>query len=62
MNMAKYGSRRLKQPQNVNFELNLYIIYHICKIQLQKKKWGKKWMDVFLGILPLPSMQKNLSF
>ena len=51
MNMAKYGSRGSQQPENVNFEpiireLKIDIFdwdqvlnpFHICRIQLQKKK------------------------
>ena len=60
MNMAEYVGQRLQQPANVNFEpiirgLRSDILdwdqvknpYHICKIQLQKKKSGvKKWMEI----------------
>ena len=51
--MAEYGSRRPQQPANVNFETIIRGLksdtfdwdqmknpFHICKIQLQKKKVG----------------------
>ena len=57
--MAKYGSRRSQQPQNVSgmlnqLEENLKVIFLTetkCKIRLiyvrfncKRKKWGKKWV------------------
>ena len=35
MNMAEYGSRRLEQPQNVNFEPTI-------RFNCNRKKWGEK--------------------
>ena len=60
MNMAKSGSRRSQQPENVNFEPILRGLksdifdwdqvsnpFHICRIQLQKKKSGvKKCLEI----------------
>ena len=55
LNRAEYGSQRLDQPENINFEpivrgLKSDIFdrdqvqkpFHICRIQLQKKKVGQK--------------------
>ena len=63
LNRAEYASRRSQQPKNVNFEpikrgLKSDIFdwdqvlnpFHICRIQLQKKKSGVKKS---LEILPL---------
>ena len=60
MNMAEYGSWRSQQSANVNFDPiirglkrdifvwdQVYNPFHICKIQLQKKKkWGEKWIEI----------------
>ena len=60
MNMAEYGSWRSQQSANVNFDPiiwglkrdifvwdQVYNPFHICKIQLQKKKkWGKKCLEI----------------
>ena len=50
LNRAEYGSQRSDQPKNVNFESiirglksDIFEVknpFHICRIQLQKKKVG----------------------
>ena len=77
MNMAKYGSQRSQQPDDVNFEpiirgLKSDIFdwgqvlnpFHICMIQLQKKNWGKKLMEICAnkGRGPTPNCKCDFKF
>ena len=48
MNMAKYGSRRSQQPENVNFEPIIRGLKSVKSVSCmqdsiaKEKKWGKK--------------------